>query len=261
MPIKLQSELRLISQEEFGQIAYEVMKVIFAVHNELGRFLEEDIYRAAIAQRLHNAQGFAVKVEFDSFAKAYYLDLVVDDAACFELKAVEQLVGRHRAQLLNYLQLVELEHGKLVNLRPDLVEHEFVNATRTRAERTSFEVVDSSWDAPADRNLLPWLTTALRDWGTGLDLSLYEDAATHFYGGPELVLGLAEVRDEGRPVGRQPVRLAAPDIAFRVTTMHPKAYENFENHAQRFLAHSALTGLQWINIRHGEVLFKTLRRG
>jgi hypothetical protein len=68
MPITLQSELRRISQEEFGQIAYHVMEVVFAVHNELGRFLEEDICRAAIAQRLGNAQaGFAVKVEFDSF--------------------------------------------------------------------------------------------------------------------------------------------------------------------------------------------------
>jgi hypothetical protein len=51
MPIKLQSELRRVSQAEFGEITYEVMEVVFAVHNELGRFLEEDIYRRAIAQR------------------------------------------------------------------------------------------------------------------------------------------------------------------------------------------------------------------
>jgi GxxExxY protein len=261
MPIALQSELRRISQEQFGQIAYDVMDAIFAVHNELGRFLEEDIYRTAIAGRLDNVQaGFAVKVEFDSFAKPYYLDLVVDQAACFELKTVERLIGRHRAQLLNYLQLVDLEHGKLVNLRPDLVEHEFVNATRTRAERTSFEVIDSSWNAPVQRDLLPWLTAALRDWGTGLDLSLYEDAATHFYGGPEHVLGLTEVRDGRRLIGCQPVRLAAPDIAFKITVMQPKTYATFEDHARRFLAHSSLAALQWINITQGQVLFKTLGR-
>jgi GxxExxY protein len=261
MPITLQSELRRISQEEFGQIAYYVMQVVFAVHNELGRFLEEDIYRAAVAQRLNNAQtGFGIKVEFDSFAKPYYLDLVVDRAACFELKAVERLVGRHRAQLLNYLQLLELEHGKLVNLRPELVEHEFVNATRTRAERTNFELVDDLGYAPAERNLVAWLTAALRDWGTGLDVSLYEDAATHFYGGLEQVLGVAEVRDQGRIIGSQPVRLAAPDIAFKVTTMPLKAFPNFEDHARRFLAHSTLAALQWINIIQGQVLFRTLRR-
>jgi GxxExxY protein len=261
MPITLQSELRRASQEEFGQIAYDVMDVIFDVHHEFGRFLEEDIYRTTIAQRLKDAQAeFAVEIEFDSFAKSYYLDLVVDAAACFEFKAVERLVGRHRAQLLNYLQLVELEHGKLVNLRPELVEHEFVNATRTCAERRNFEVVDDLWVASSEHNLLPWLTAALRDWGTGLDLNLYQEAATHFYGGPERVLGTAEIRDNGILVGRQPVRLAAPDIAFKITAIPSKTFPEFEHHARRFLTHSTLSALHWINIVHGQILFKTLRR-
>jgi hypothetical protein len=75
MPITLQSELRRASQEEFGQIAYDVTDVIFDVHHEFGRFLEEDIYRTTIAQRLKDAQAeFAVKVDFDSFAKSYDLE-------------------------------------------------------------------------------------------------------------------------------------------------------------------------------------------
>jgi hypothetical protein len=120
-------------------------------------------------------------------------------------------------------------------------------------------VVDSLYTA-AQQTLVAWLTAALGDWGTGLDVSLYEDAVTRFYGGPEEVLGFTQFWNHGKLIGRQPVRLAMPNMDFKVTTMHPNAYREFEDHARRFLAHSTLVALEWINIAHGQVLFKILKR-
>ena len=57
-------------------------------------------------------------MQFESFCKTYYLDLLVGGGAIFELKAVAALAEGHRRQLMHYLFLTDLPHGKLVNLRP-----------------------------------------------------------------------------------------------------------------------------------------------
>ena len=44
MPIHCPVPTRLLSQEEFGALSYEVMADVFAIRNELGRFFDEVIY-------------------------------------------------------------------------------------------------------------------------------------------------------------------------------------------------------------------------
>lgn len=96
----------------------------------------------------------------------------------------------HRGQLLNYLVLCDLPKGKLVSVRPELVEHELVNATLRPADRRSFSVdTRDFWPLnDADRTWQQFLVAALRDWGTGLDLHLYEATIAHVFGGEEAVL-------------------------------------------------------------------------
>jgi dihydroorotase len=147
MPIKIHAETRRMTQEEFGRVAYDVMKCVFGLHNEMGRFFHEDVYRAGILRRITAAKKqVQIEVRFLDFRKDYFMDLVVHGGAVFELKAVEKLTDQHRSQLMNYLLLAELQHGKLINLRPDLVEHEFVNALLTREQRTDFVVCDAEWE-------------------------------------------------------------------------------------------------------------------
>ena len=43
MPITCKHTIRPLSQQEFGDIAYEVMRHVFAVHRELGRLFDEEI--------------------------------------------------------------------------------------------------------------------------------------------------------------------------------------------------------------------------
>jgi GxxExxY protein len=261
MPILVPPNLRRPTQDEFGDIAYRVMEVIFAVHRDLGRFMEEEIYQREIARRLTVAQiEIPLTATFEDFAKTYFADLLVDGAAFFELKAVESLAPRHRSQLINYLLLAEMPHGKLINFRGELVEHEFVNATLLRPDRCNFEVCSSQWHASVvgERDVCGWLIAALHDWGVGLDFSLYEDACIHFFGGKDCVHGDVEIVSGGRAIGVQAVRLAAPGVAFKVTTLPLNSCSSFEDHARRFLAHTPLTAIHWINIAHQYVLFKTL---
>ena len=190
MPISTRIPIRRLSQAEFGEIAFEVMRHVFDIHNEIGRFFDEKIYKRELAHRLPGVLlEEPIEVTFGTFRKPYSLDVLVAGGAVFEFKAVERLIGRHQAQLLNYLLLCDLAHGKLINVRSEGIEHEFVNTQWRRAERLMFEVNTERWDSaiPGTAALHDNLLAFLRDLGVGLEISLYEEAVVHFFGGKEQV--------------------------------------------------------------------------
>ncbi len=263
MPITVEAQLHRPTQAEFASIAYDVMQAVFAVRNELGRFLDEELYQREIVHRLPLARSeVPIRVSFGAFSKIYFIDLLAGGAAPFELKAVANLTGRHRAQLINYLLLTELPHGKLVNLRPDAVQHRFVNSKLTRADRLKFEVEATDWDdsRARPRELQRWLIAAISDWGTGLDLQLYEEACSHFLGGEENVLGKSEIIVGDRCLGEQQIRLVEPNAALKVTILESDLLPMFEDHARRFLDHSSLSAIHWISITLRQVRLATIRR-
>ncbi len=195
VPIHVGVELRRMDNEEFKACAYEVMSHAFDVQKELGRLFHESIYQHELAYRVADARReVPIEVRFEEFCKTYYLDLLVGSGAVFELKAVDSLVDRHRRQLLQYLFLVDLPHGKLVNLRPERVQHEFVNNTLTRSDRTSFNIDTVAWNEPDGSHLKDSVIEVLRDWGTGLDVALYEEVAAHLCGQPADLRATAEIR-------------------------------------------------------------------
>jgi GxxExxY protein len=260
MPIILPAGLRRLDDKEFERVAYRVMEEVFRVHNEFGRLFDERIYQTEIARRLDGARTqVPIEVVFESFRKVYYLDLLYADGAVFELKAADATTDRHRAQLLNYLLLLDLPHGKLVNLRGELAEHEFVNAPWRREERLRFDVDDAGWieangGAVEVKNSL---VAVLRDWGVGLEIPLYEEALTHFLGGEEKVLQPVEVVVGQTTVGTQVCRLINPDTAFKITAL-TAGLGHYENHLRQLLAHTALKRIQWINLGRKIVTFRTV---
>ena len=52
MPITIAHPLRVLDQKQLGAIAYELIELSFAIHNELGRFFDEDVYQNELLQRL-----------------------------------------------------------------------------------------------------------------------------------------------------------------------------------------------------------------
>ena len=49
MPITMSTRVRRLSQSEFGELAYEVMGCVFAIHDELGRLFDETLYKRELA--------------------------------------------------------------------------------------------------------------------------------------------------------------------------------------------------------------------
>jgi GxxExxY protein len=261
MPITIPTTIRRLSQAEFGELAYAVMRCVFQIHSEFGRFFDEKIYKRELAQRFPGV-GLEVPIEvsYATFTKFQYLDVLVAFGGLFEFKSVEAFVPRHPAQLLHYLLIAELGHGKLVNVRTESVEHVFVNTTLTREDRIGFEIIDTHWSAQTSgaKSFRDVLVAILRDWGTGLDLLIYEDALTHFLGGELRVLCNVKVCTPQHTVGHQKMRLAAPRAAFMLTAL-PEADVNFESHLRRLHRHSDLEAILWVNIALKKVTFTTIR--
>lgn len=261
MPVRVAAEIRRMDNEEFKARAYEVMRHAFDVQRELGRLFHEKIYHREIAFRIPDARcEVAIDVQFEDFCKTYYLDLLVGGGAIFELKAVETLAERHRRQLMHYLFLTDLPHGKLVNLRPGRVDHEFINNVLIRAERQDFRAIGDGWEEIEGARLKDRMVGLLRDWGTGLDLGLYEEAAACLCGQPPIESDI-EIRLGDRSLGVQRMRLSAPDVGLKITAMTSEGQAEFQPHLERLLAHADLRAIQWINIARPLVRFKTILKG
>jgi len=261
MPITPLHPVRRLSQAQFAELSYEVMRCVFEIHNEFGSFFDEKIYKRELASRFARVEiEFPIVVTHRTFSKTYYLDALIADGGPFEFKAVDQLGPTHRGQLYNYLLLLDLAHGKLVNLRQESVQHEFVNALLRPGERRQFEVSTDRWDRsiPGQDALVEWVVSMLQDWGTGLELRLYQAAVTYFLGGPDKVLRDVAVQGSRQKLGSQTMRLLAPGVAFKVTAFD-QDLGRFETHARRMLGHTDLRAIVWINIGLHQVTFVTMQ--
>ena len=113
------------SDQLFSQEGYDLMAAAFAVHNENGNGLLEEIYQESMELEL-GLRGipYTAKQELKVFYKGrelkkrYIPDLFVYEGIIVELKAVSALTPEHEAQLINYLRLTKKPVGYLINFGP-----------------------------------------------------------------------------------------------------------------------------------------------
>lgn len=259
MPINIPTPLRWIDQQEFAALDYQIMQQAFSCQNKRGRLCDEIIYRNDLAARLRAANVGPVETEapvvvsHGGFSKTYYLDLVVNRCAVYELKVASQLAPEHEAQLLNYILLHGLAHGKLVNFRSPKLESRFVNTSLTPKTRRQMAVDATRWKQCSSRcrELRLALIGLLQDWGGFLELSLYSEALIHLLGGGASVVREVPLTRDGLELGRQRFNLLERDTAFRVTSFPQNEALEMERHLTSLLRLTPLRVIQWINIfRH-----------
>ena len=123
------------------------------------------------------------------FTKTYSLDLVAGNAL-YELKTVAGFNSEHQAQLLNYLFLLDLPRGKLLNFRPPKVQGRIHANSLTLEDRRGFRSDSSRWERLSDDccTLRDAMCELLADWGAFLSMKLYEQALVHLCGGESQVI-------------------------------------------------------------------------
>lgn len=114
--------LRTARELVHGELSGRVIQAAIAVHSHLGPGLLESVYRSCLVHEL-SLDGMAARVEVpvsvsyrnSTLDCGFRADIIVDDALVLELKACEEILPIHRAQLLTYLKLTNLRVGLLLN--------------------------------------------------------------------------------------------------------------------------------------------------
>jgi len=117
--------LRIVSNlpEEHEQLIKKVIGAAIEVHRHLGPGFLESIYERALCHELQlraipYENQVAVLVPYkDISIPGQRLDLVVDNFLVLELKAVEDILPIHEAQLLSYLKSTRFKIGLIINFK------------------------------------------------------------------------------------------------------------------------------------------------
>jgi len=115
--VKVKINLKILNE-----LVYQVNGAAMEVHQELGPGLLENVYHQCMKEEL-NLRGISFKSELIIPVKYksklidtnLRLDLLVEDILPVELKAVEEILPIHQAQLLTYMKLLKLPKGLLIN--------------------------------------------------------------------------------------------------------------------------------------------------
>ncbi len=116
-------------EEELDVLAKAVVNAAFKVHTELGPGLLEGVYEVCLAHELIKRglkvdRQVALPVLYDGvkIEAGLRLDILVEGKLIVELKAVENLLPVHKAQMLTYLKLSSRCLGLLINFNVPLIK-------------------------------------------------------------------------------------------------------------------------------------------
>ena len=122
---------------------YDVVGVIHEVHKELGAGLNEYCYQEGMQCQLEESGiGYQREMAFHpsyhgrTLTTVFRVDFLCKGDIVVECKAVTELVTNHRAQLFNYMRLLNCRCGILVNFAP-----KFAVIERYFYDRDSKEII------------------------------------------------------------------------------------------------------------------------
>jgi GxxExxY protein len=159
--------------QEFGQSAksisveklrdpqtYAIIGAAMEVHRVLGCGFLEPVYQEALAKEfLFREIPFRREVELpitykgDLLAVKYKPDFICYEAVIVELKALDRLSNREKAQVINYLKATGIERGLLLNLGTVRLEYERLILTVRYSSADYADDTDQELQKRPDENL------------------------------------------------------------------------------------------------------------
>ncbi len=111
-----------MSTDRYSQIVFSIVGAAYDVQHELRGGLSEAIYEEALCRELRSRgllvapqQELTIFYKGEPLDKKYRVDILCEEDIVIELKAVEQILSEHRAQLFNYLRVTAMPIGILIN--------------------------------------------------------------------------------------------------------------------------------------------------
>jgi GxxExxY protein len=108
--------------EKADRLSREVIGAAIEVHRILGPGLLESIYEKCLLRELElrgipaiNQDDVEIEYKGAVFKETLKFDLLIDGCLLLELKAVQDVLPIHKAQLLSYMKLLDVPLGLLLN--------------------------------------------------------------------------------------------------------------------------------------------------
>ncbi len=109
----------------YPDLSFQIVGILFQVHNRLGNGFEEKYYQRAVEQLLKEK-----KLKFTRELKAdisfegekigkFFLDFLIEDKIVLELKTIPRFLPIHFRQVRSYLKVKNLRLGMLANFRSE----------------------------------------------------------------------------------------------------------------------------------------------
>ena len=116
---------------------YALIGAAMEVHRVLGCGFLEPVYQEALAKEFmireipsRREVELPVRYKGELLAVKYRADFICYDQVIVELKALDQLGGREKAQVINYLKVAGIERALLLNFGAVRLEYERLILTR-----------------------------------------------------------------------------------------------------------------------------------
>ena len=126
-----------MTNEQYNELAKQVVDACYHVHNELGPGLLESAYEYALLKEfelrgISAANQIQVKLFYKGYdtGKYYAIDILVENEIIIEIKCADILHPVYTAQVISYLKLSQKKLGFLVNFHVPVIKEgikRFVN--------------------------------------------------------------------------------------------------------------------------------------
>ena len=120
----------MITQKYITDLTYKINGACIEVHKILGAGLAEIVYHKALEEefRIRNIQfksEFVIPVFYKdkNLECDFKCDFLVEDLIVLEIKAVNQIIDIHKSQVLNYMNLLKVPKGILINFNVKNIYH------------------------------------------------------------------------------------------------------------------------------------------
>jgi len=111
-----------MTQKQITELTYKILGACIEVHKILGAGLLESVYNRALQeefriQQINFKSEFKIPVNYKGVDLncGFQCDFIIEDLIVLEIKSVSEFHDIHKAQILNYMNLLKVPKGMLVN--------------------------------------------------------------------------------------------------------------------------------------------------
>lgn len=121
----------MVTQKYITDLTYRINGACIEVHKILGSGLSENIYQKALEKEfllreISFKSEFKIPVSYKGLELDcdFRCDFLIEDLIVLEIKSVSEILNIHKAQVLNYMNLMKIPKGILVNFNVKNLYHE-----------------------------------------------------------------------------------------------------------------------------------------